>query len=108
MHGCKLVCCDELHRGHAIYLPIGGGMGDEARHSCSGHFDNDISDHLAVAAVLVGAGMKGFVYISGVANLELDQETCVGCGMCVEVCPHRVFVMEGSFRIGEWLVDPQP
>lgn len=25
--------------------------------------------------------------------LELDKDTCVGCQMCVKVCPHAVFDM---------------
>ena len=31
--------------------------------------------------------MKGFAYLPGVATLELDREACIGCGMCVAVCP---------------------
>lgn len=38
--------------------------------------------------------MKGFRYIDGAAILRLDIEACVGCGMCVTVCPHRIFVLE--------------
>ena len=37
--------------------------------------------------------MKGFRYLRNVATLELDQATCTGCGMCVEVCPHQVFAL---------------
>lgn len=37
--------------------------------------------------------MKGFKYLQGVATLKLDQATCVGCGKCLEVCPHQVFVV---------------
>jgi ferredoxin len=37
--------------------------------------------------------MKEFRYIDGVVSLGLDQETCVGCGMCAEVCPQQVFVV---------------
>lgn len=33
-------------------------------------------------------------YLSGVASLELIPEKCTGCGRCVEVCPHGVFIME--------------
>ncbi len=41
--------------------------------------------------------MKEFRYIDGVVSLELDRETCIGCGMCVEVCPQQVFeVAEGK------------
>ena len=33
-------------------------------------------------------------YFSGVSTLSLDSEKCVGCGSCVEVCPHAVFAIE--------------
>ena len=35
--------------------------------------------------------MKGFRYLKGVATLELEQALCIGCGRCLEVCPHQVF-----------------
>jgi ferredoxin len=35
--------------------------------------------------------MKGFAYLSNVSTLKLEREKCVGCGRCIEVCPHRVF-----------------
>jgi ferredoxin len=35
--------------------------------------------------------MKGFSYLQHVATVKLDRETCIGCGMCSEVCPHQVF-----------------
>jgi NAD-dependent dihydropyrimidine dehydrogenase PreA subunit len=37
--------------------------------------------------------MKGFRYLEGVATLELNQAQCIGCGRCLEVCPHQVFRM---------------
>jgi NAD-dependent dihydropyrimidine dehydrogenase PreA subunit len=33
-------------------------------------------------------------YIKNVATLKLDREKCVGCGRCIEVCPHDLFRME--------------
>ncbi len=33
-------------------------------------------------------------YLKNVATLSLDESRCVGCGMCVTVCPHGVFVLE--------------
>jgi len=33
-------------------------------------------------------------YLENVATLILDREKCIGCGMCVEVCPHGVFAIE--------------
>jgi uncharacterized Fe-S center protein len=35
--------------------------------------------------------MHGYRYIDGVASLQVEQEQCVGCGNCVQVCPHRIF-----------------
>lgn len=40
--------------------------------------------------------MKGFSYLPDVATLRLDTETCIGCGMCAEVCPHQVFTLSGD------------
>ncbi len=41
-------------------------------------------------------------YLKDVASLHLDQEKCVGCGMCKVVCPHRVFaVNDGKAQIVE-------
>lgn len=34
-------------------------------------------------------------YLKNVVTLKLNQEMCTGCGMCVDVCPHEVFQMEG-------------
>jgi NAD-dependent dihydropyrimidine dehydrogenase PreA subunit len=33
----------------------------------------------------------GLRYLSKFATLELDEEKCTGCGLCLEVCPHGVF-----------------
>ena len=33
-------------------------------------------------------------YLSGVTTLSLDAARCTGCGRCVEVCPHAVFVVD--------------
>lgn len=40
--------------------------------------------------------MKGYSYLPDVATLELDQGACIGCGMCMEVCPHQVFALSGD------------
>lgn len=40
--------------------------------------------------------MAGLVYLKNVTTLRLDQDTCVGCGMCLTVCPHAVFRLHGK------------
>lgn len=36
--------------------------------------------------------MGRLVYLKDVVTLELDGEKCVGCGMCLLVCPHAVLI----------------
>lgn len=46
--------------------------------------------------------MRRLLYLKGVTTLRLDQEACIGCGMCQTVCPQTVFVLEqGKARISE-------
>ena len=33
-------------------------------------------------------------YLANVTTLKYDPEKCAGCGRCVEVCPHGVFLMQ--------------
>ena len=33
-------------------------------------------------------------YLANVASIGIDAEKCTGCGMCLEVCPHNVFVLQ--------------
>jgi NAD-dependent dihydropyrimidine dehydrogenase PreA subunit len=40
--------------------------------------------------------MRPMVYLRGVATLRLNQEACIGCGMCLSVCPHDVFVLRNG------------
>lgn len=35
-------------------------------------------------------------YLADVTTLTFDKTKCTGCRKCVEVCPHRVFVMENK------------
>lgn len=35
-------------------------------------------------------------YLEDVVTLEFDVSKCTGCQMCVMVCPHGVFAMEGN------------
>lgn len=36
------------------------------------------------------------VYLKNVATLKMNDEKCTGCGMCLDVCPHHVFKMNGK------------
>jgi NAD-dependent dihydropyrimidine dehydrogenase PreA subunit len=40
--------------------------------------------------------MDTMVYLRNVTTLEYDPALCIGCGLCVEVCPHNVFNMAGK------------
>lgn len=40
--------------------------------------------------------MKALRYIDGAAVLRLDEQACIGCGMCVVVCPHRIFELHNK------------
>lgn len=37
--------------------------------------------------------MRDFRYLENVVTLEYDEDRCVGCGACVDVCPHGVLEM---------------
>jgi ferredoxin len=37
--------------------------------------------------------MNPLRYLKNVSTLELDGQKCIGCGMCLQVCPHAVLVM---------------
>ena len=37
--------------------------------------------------------MGDLIYLKNVVTLKLNDEKCVGCGMCLIVCPHAVFAM---------------
>jgi NAD-dependent dihydropyrimidine dehydrogenase PreA subunit len=44
--------------------------------------------------------MKELIYLPNVVTLQLDQDKCTGCGMCLIVCPHAVLGMDnGHARI---------
>jgi NAD-dependent dihydropyrimidine dehydrogenase PreA subunit len=40
--------------------------------------------------------MRGFRYLENIVTLKLDQPSCIGCGRCLEVCPHQVFAPDGK------------
>lgn len=33
-------------------------------------------------------------YLKNVVTLELKSKKCIGCGMCINVCPHGVFSID--------------
>ena len=37
--------------------------------------------------------MKNFRYLKNVATLKIADQGCIGCGRCIEVCPHDVFFL---------------
>ena len=47
--------------------------------------------------------MERMTYLKDVVTLELNEEKCVGCGMCSEVCPQAVIAINGVGRA--WIQD---
>ncbi len=35
-------------------------------------------------------------YFEGVVTLELNRDTCIGCGLCSQVCPHGVLLVSAG------------
>ena len=35
-------------------------------------------------------------YLRNVSSLKLDQEACTGCGICIDVCPREVLVLQNN------------
>jgi NAD-dependent dihydropyrimidine dehydrogenase PreA subunit len=35
-------------------------------------------------------------YLKNVVTLQLDEDKCAGCGMCLNVCPHEVLAYAGK------------
>jgi NAD-dependent dihydropyrimidine dehydrogenase PreA subunit len=33
-------------------------------------------------------------YLQNVVTLQLDKNACTGCRLCLEVCPHGVFILK--------------
>jgi len=40
--------------------------------------------------------MSSFRYLKNVVTLKLNSSKCIGCKMCLVVCPHEVFEMDGK------------
>ncbi len=38
--------------------------------------------------------MKNFRYLENVSTLLLNRDKCLGCGICMAVCPHQVFAFQ--------------
>lgn len=41
--------------------------------------------------------MGQLIYLKDVVTLALDQEKCIGCGICVLVCPRAVLGMNNGY-----------
>lgn len=52
--------------------------------------------------------MKNPVYLKNVVTLQLDEKKCTGCGMCLDVCPHEVFKMNGGAPLTVFTDDIPP
>jgi len=57
--------------------------------------------------------MNHLIYLKDVVTLKLEQEKCVGCGVCLSVCPHAVLSLtNGKITLRTetpaWSVVPVP
>ena len=43
--------------------------------------------------------MNNMTYLKDVVTLQLDENKCTGCGMCLEVCPHEVFKTNSTHAV---------
>ena len=46
--------------------------------------------------IKIGTVMNFQRYLRNVVTLEYDSSKCIGCRLCIEVCPHNVFKMNGK------------
>lgn len=42
--------------------------------------------------------MAQLEYLKNVVTLQLNEEKCIACGMCMQVCPHAVLSLNGVGR----------
>jgi NAD-dependent dihydropyrimidine dehydrogenase PreA subunit len=47
--------------------------------------------------------MRPFIYLKNVTTLEVMAEKCIGCGLCIDVCPHAVLGLNEAGRV--WVRD---
>lgn len=40
--------------------------------------------------------MNRMIYLKDVTTLRVNEEKCIRCGMCLEVCPHSVLSLNGG------------
>ena len=40
--------------------------------------------------------MAGLTYLKNVTTLALDRDKCLGCGLCLIVCPQNVLALAGK------------
>ena len=45
--------------------------------------------------------MGELLYLKDVVTLALNQEKCVGCGLCTMVCPHAVIIVNNGHALIE-------
>ena len=38
----------------------------------------------------------GMEYLKNTASIKLDSDKCINCGMCITVCPHKVFGLKDN------------
>ena len=81
---------DEFHRFDHLYIAFGREERNAFCRARANYCRNAWFIFVGDGQIFLG-GIKMLRYLENVVTLQLDTETCNGCGMCVNVCPHGVF-----------------
>ena len=95
---------DEFHRSRCVHFPLRRTERNEIRGTDSDSLCG--SGPPAYGSPLNTYCEKGYImkqqYLRNVVTLVLEDAKCIGCMMCIDVCPHAVFEPDsGKVRISE-------
>ena len=57
---------------------------------------NPLEEHVPEGASDIKEVSMKLRYLRNISSLAVVNEKCIGCAMCIDVCPHDVFRIEGK------------
>lgn len=87
-----VVCRHEFYRFFDLHFIFRGAPRNECLGKTPDSWSGARPDILDCGEV--GIVMNRLRYLPNVTSLKLDTDKCNGCKMCLEVCPHAVFVVD--------------